>query len=71
MTAELTLEDTKESLRLREFLKQVDGKYYHRKIENRIEETKRFPLLGEDGYLFINTYQYVNLVPRFKTIKKK
>lgn len=74
MTAELTAEDlvnnTKNDIendvKLKEFLKQVDGKYYHRKIENRLEEIKRFPLLGENGQMFINTYQYVHLVPKLK-----
>jgi len=71
MTIELTADDIKESIKLREFLKQVDGQYYHRKIANRLEEMKRFPLLGEDGQIFINTYQYVNLVPKLKNDQKK
>lgn len=58
-------EDDKEETMIREFLKQLDGKYYHRKIEARLEEMKKFPLLGEDGRYFINTYHYVKIKPKF------
>ncbi|MCQ2373956.1 MAG: hypothetical protein MJ050_07750 [Phascolarctobacterium sp.] len=57
----LVLEDMEEDSKIRAFLKQVDRKYYHRKIENRMEEMRKFPLLGEDGSSFFNTYQYVEL----------
>ena len=70
MTAELTAEDLANDIKLKEFLKQVDGKYYHRKIENRLSEMRRFPLLGETGQMFINTYQYTNLVPKLKKKQK-
>ncbi|MCQ2358753.1 MAG: hypothetical protein MJ055_01630 [Phascolarctobacterium sp.] len=58
------IEDNEEENRIREFLKKLDGKYYHRKIEIRLDEMKKFPLLGEDGYSFINTYHYVKLKPK-------
>lgn len=65
------LEDPEEESKIRSFLRQVDSKYYHRKIENRMEEMKKFPLLGEDGSSFFNTYQYVTLVPRKKETDEK
>ena len=58
-------EDDKEETMIREFLKQLDGKYYPRKIEARLDEMKKFPLLGEDGRYFINTYHYVKIKPKF------
>lgn len=66
---ELITEQDKDEVKIKEFLRKVDSRYYHRKIENRLEEMHKFPLLGEDGSLFINTYQYINLVPKLK--KKK
>lgn len=60
------LEDAEEESKIRAFLKEVDSKYYHRKIANRMEEMKKFPLLGEDGSSFFNTYQYVTLIPKKK-----
>lgn len=72
MTVDATSEniDLSENIKLREFLKQVDGKYYHRKIENRLDEMKRFPLLGEDGSMFINAFRYVNIIPKPKRFIK-
>lgn len=72
MTVDATSEDIdlSENIKLREFLKQVDGKYYHRKIENRLDEMKRFPLLGEDGSMFINAFRYVNIIPKPKRFIK-
>lgn len=72
MTVDATSEDIDllENIKLREFLKQVDGKYYHRKIENRLDEMKRFPLLGEDGSMFINAFRYVNIIPKPKRFIK-
>lgn len=61
VTLAMKLEDEKESFKIREFLKQVDKKFYYRAIENRKKEGKIFPHQGEDGKLFINTFQYVNL----------
>lgn len=61
MTVDFVIDEVKEENKIREFLKQVDHSYYHRKIENRLGEMRKFPLLGEDGSLFNNTYQYVNL----------
>lgn len=61
MTVDFVIDEMKEEIKVKEFLKQVDSSYYHRKIENRLYEMKKFPLLGEDGGLFKNTYQYVNL----------
>lgn len=58
-------EDDQEETMIKEFLKQLDGKYYHRKIEARLDEMKKFPLLGEDGHHFINTFHYVKLQPKF------
>ena len=39
----------------------VDKKYYHRAIQNRQASSSVFPHRGEDGRLFLNTFQYVNL----------
>lgn len=50
-------ENSKEISKIKEFLKQVDKKYYHRAIQN----SSVFPHRGEDGRLFLNTFQYVNL----------
>lgn len=61
MTVDFVIDEVKEEIKIKEFLKQVDHSYYHRKIENRLGEMKKFPLLGEDGRLFMDTYQYVNL----------
>ena len=49
------------SEKIKEFLKQVDKKYYHRAIQNRQASSSVFPHRGEDGRLFLNTFQYVNL----------
>lgn len=78
MTAETTSEvislevdsDSTDNLKIREFLKQVDRKYYHHKIENRLDEMKRFPLLGENGAMFINAFHYVNIMPKPKRFTK-
>lgn len=50
-------ENSKEISKIKEFLKQVDKKYYHRAIQNRQASSSVF----EDGRLFLNTFQYVNL----------
>jgi len=64
---ENNITNIEDDYKIREFLKQVDGKYYHHKIENRLSELRRFPLLGEDGKLFVNAYQYVNIrLPKTK-----
>ena len=57
----LIMNDEKEDSKIREYLKQVDRKFYYRAIENRKKEGKVFPHRGEDGKLFVNTFQYVNL----------
>lgn len=54
-------ENSKEISKIKEFLKQVDKKYYHRAIQNRQASSSVFPNRGEDGRLFLNTFQYVNL----------
>lgn len=59
MTADLGLEQEKEEHKLREFLRQVDRSYYHRRIENLTGEAKKLPNLGQDGSMFLNTYQHV------------
>lgn len=51
-------ENSKEISKIKEFLKQVDKKYYHRAIQNRQASSSVFP---QDGRLFLNTFQYVNL----------
>ena len=57
-----SMEDIKkEENKIREFLKQVDRKFYHRAIENRKKEGKVFPHRGEDGKIFMNSFSYVNL----------
>lgn len=61
MDIALIMNDEKEDSKIREYLKQVDKKFYYRAIENRKKEGKVFPHLGEDGKLFVNTFQYVNL----------
>lgn len=66
---EIITETDNDEIKIKEFLKKVDSRYYHWKIKNRMEEMRKFPLLGEDGSLFINTYQYVNLVPKLKKNK--
>lgn len=60
-------DDEREILRIKEFLAQVDKRYYHRIVENRKNNMRVFPHNGEDGKLFLNTFQYVNL---FKNDKK-
>ena len=61
MDIALIMNDEKEDSKIREYLKQVDKKFYYRAIENRNKEGKVFPHRGEDGKLFVNTFQYVNL----------
>ncbi len=57
----LIVNDEKEDSKIREYLKQADKKFYYRAIENRKNEGKIFSHRGEDGKLFVNTFQYVNL----------
>lgn len=66
----MALDNPKEDIKIQEFLRRVDNSYYHRKIENRLNEMKKFPHLGESGRLFMNTYHYVNLIPKKKTDKR-
>ena len=61
MDIALIMNDEKEDSKIREYLKQVDKKFYYRAIESRKKEGKVFPHRGEDGKLFVNTFQYVNL----------
>ena len=61
MDIALIMNDEKEDSKIREYLKQVDKKFYYRAIENRKKEGQVFPHRGEDGELFVNTFQYVNL----------
>ena len=61
MDIALIMNDEKEDSKIREYLKQVDKKFYYRAIENRKKKGKVFPHRGEDGKLFVNTFQYVNL----------
>ena len=61
MDIALIMNDEKEDSKIREYLKQVDKKFYYRAIENRKKEGKVVPHRGEDGKLFVNTFQYVNL----------
>ncbi|WP_405384128.1 hypothetical protein [Phascolarctobacterium sp.] len=60
------VDDAKEDFKIREYLKQVDQKYYYRLVENRKKLFKVFPHCGEDGRLFLNTYQYVNITRKNK-----
>lgn len=55
------MENEKESFRIREYLRKVDRKFYHRAIENRKRASEDFPYRGEDGKAFANTYKYVSL----------
>lgn len=66
MTVDFVFDEEKEENKIKEFLKQVDRTYYHRKIENRLGEMKKFPFFGEDGKLFLNTYQYVKIFQKKK-----
>ena len=59
-------QDEKEECKIREYLKQVDKKFYHRAIENRKKEGKHFPHRGEDGRLFDNAFSYVNIKRKIK-----
>lgn len=63
ITAKIVLEeDDDEELKLKEFLKKVDGNFYHKIIENRQMNTaKYFPHRGENGSDFMDTFQYVKL----------
>lgn len=61
MTVDFVIDEIKEDLKIKEYLKRVDENYYHRKVQNRLGEMRTFPHLGEDARLFTNTYQYVNL----------
>lgn len=56
MDIALIMNDEKEDSKIREYLKQVDKKFYYRAIENRKKEGKVFPHRGEDGKLFVNTF---------------
>ena len=56
------VDDIKEELKLKEFLKKVDTKFYHRVIENRQQYVGRyFPHRGENGAMFSNIYRYVSI----------
>lgn len=66
MTVDFAVDDVKENFKIREYLKQVDKKFYYRVIENRRENFKVFPHCGEDGRLFLNTYQYVTITNKKK-----
>ncbi|MDY6029167.1 MAG: hypothetical protein SPI71_02765 [Acidaminococcaceae bacterium] len=66
MTVDFIIDEVRENFRIKEFLKKVDTKFYYRAIENKKKEGKVFPHRGEDGRLFMNTYQYVNLFPKKK-----
>lgn len=56
------VDDFKEELKLKQFLKKVDTKFYHRVIENRQQYVGRyFPHRGENGAMFSNIYRYVNI----------
>ena len=63
ITAKIVLEDVdEEELKLKEFLKKVDGNFYHKIIENRQMNTaKYFPHRGENGAMFSNIYRYVSI----------
>lgn len=63
----MTTEEEKENSKILEYLKQVDKKFYYRAIENKKKEGKVFPHRGEDGKLFVNTFQYVNLFKNKKS----
>lgn len=61
VTVDFIIDEIRENFRIKEYLKKVDTKFYYRAIENKKKEGKVFPHRGEDGRLFMNTYQYVNL----------
>lgn len=56
------VDDLKDEFKLKEFLKKVDTKFYHKIIENRQQYVGRyFPHRGETGTIFNNTYQYLSV----------
>lgn len=62
MSIELIIDEAAENIKLQQFLKDVDTRFYHRIIENRQKNVGRyFPHRGETGTLFMNTFQYVKL----------
>lgn len=56
-------DDKNDVSKIREYLKEVDKKLYHRAIINRKQNGMVFPHNREDVKLFINTYQYLKLFP--------
>lgn len=58
------MQDEKEDSRIREYLKQVDQKFYYRAIENRKRESMIFPYNGKDSKLFVNPFSYVHIVKK-------
>lgn len=65
----IIFDDQLEEAKLKEFLKKVDGNFYHRIIENRQSSTcKYFPHRGENGNLFMDTFQYVKLTTKNKDV---
>lgn len=66
MVVTIVVDDLKENFKIREYLSQVDKRFYHRVIENRKKEGKVFPHRGEDGGLFMDTYRYVKIINKKK-----
>ena len=66
MSMEAALNENEECLKMKEFLKRVDERFYHRAVENSKRIGKYFPHRGEDAKMFENTFYYVNL---FKNTK--
>ncbi|MGM9570464.1 MAG: hypothetical protein ACI3XC_10345 [Phascolarctobacterium sp.] len=58
--------DEKEDCKIREYLRQVDKKFYYRAIENRKRESRVFPYNGKDSKLFANAFSYVHITRKVK-----
>lgn len=58
--------DEKEDCKIREYLRQVDKKFYYRAIENRKRESRVFPYNGKDSKLFANAFSYVHITRKEK-----
>ena len=60
------IEDEQEDCKIREYLRQVDKKFYYRAIENRKKESRVFPYNGKDSKLFANAFSHVHIIRKEK-----
>ncbi|MDY4920367.1 MAG: hypothetical protein SO119_04740 [Phascolarctobacterium sp.] len=61
MEATLYLDNEKEELKIREYLKQIDKKFYYRIMEHRKQDHKISIANGTDERLAVNTFDYVKI----------